>query len=139
AGRWTAPALAARAPAQGSVARRDGGGGGARSRGGRRDGQAVQRRQRRIRPGRRQTLVRQERTEGGAAMQHLVSGRSGRSRWWRPLVAAVVGMFVATACGGGASATQAHPASRPPLKIRGLPDHAPFPPADRAQEPVTPP
>ena len=58
-------------------------------------------------------------------MQHSVSGRSGRSRWWRPLVAAVVGMLAATACGGGASTTQSNQASGPPIKIGVLDDQAP--------------
>ncbi len=51
-------------------------------------------------------------------------GRPGRSGWWQPLVAAVVGLLVAGACGGGSSGSGQ--ASGPPIKIGVLDDNSPL-------------
>src|SRR5262245_13227335 len=71
----------------------------------------------------REMVVRQERT-GGAVMQHGVSGRPARPSGWRLLVAAVVGLLAAAAC-GAASTSQSNQASGPPIKIGVLDDQAP--------------
>ncbi|HKF78464.1 MAG TPA: ABC transporter substrate-binding protein [Candidatus Dormibacteraeota bacterium] len=59
-------------------------------------------------------------------MRHRDMGRTGRPRWWGPLVAAMVAVVAAAACGGGASTTTTQQASGPPIKIGVLDDNAPL-------------